>query len=240
MHRKSFLTASLSILAAAVSHAAFIPVNLSGTTQYDGWYSMTRAAYPAYATNLGGVGTLPTYASDWPAAFGSNTVDSGDALFNKTAGSSSGFATTGSYQSFGAASFLVYDTTVVSNLQTIVFQIEANYDAAGGFASGVVPALFINGEVTGLAADYTKYIANSGVYNPTYATYSYQWDLSDIATPITSFSINWNGPASNGQITAMQLNQGSEFTQVVPEPSTWALISIAAIGALFMARRRLA
>lgn len=227
--------------AAAPARADFLDVNLPGTTQHDEWSNLTRAGYPAYATNSGGVGTLPSYASAWPAPFASNTGVTGDAVFNKTSGSGA-FAGAGLYQAGSTGSFSVGDTSALLNLGTIVFQLESNYDEAPGtsqFLNGVVPTLFLNGGSTGIAADYTQYLPDAGLYLATNSIYAYQWDLSGFSDPVTSFSINWNGPSSSGQITGMQLDQGSQFAQTVgvPEPSA-AILGLAPLGLLLGRRRR--
>lgn len=141
MHINSFLIASISLLAAAVSQAAFLPVNFSGPSYYDGWSNMTASEYPSFALPF-----MPTYKSDWPAPFGSNTIGSGTARFNKTLGSSAGFTGVGGvFQANAPASFYVYDTYNLVDLKTIVFQLEVNYDARGGFADGVVLLSFSTG-----------------------------------------------------------------------------------------------
>lgn len=232
----------LLLAAAASAHGAFISVSLPGSTQYDGWFDMKRAVYPDYATPAGGVGNLPSYTSAWPAPFLSNTGSSGDAIFNKVSGSA-GFAGAGVYQGGSTASFTVYDTTALLNLETIVFQLEANYDGAPGgapFRDGVVPTLYLNGGSTGIPATYTQYLPAAGTYLPTNSIFAYQWDLSAETASITSFNIDWNGPLSAGQITGMQLNQGSVFSQAVglpvPEPAA-ALLGFLSAGLMGMRRR---
>lgn len=239
----STLTALVALAATLPAHADFLDVNLSGTTQYDAWSGLTRANYPAYATNSGGTGTLASYTAAWPAPFASNTGASGDAVFNKTSGSGA-FAGAGLYQAGGTGVFSVGDTSALPGLGTIVFQLESNYDEASAttpFLNGVVPTLFLNGGSTGIAADYTQYLPDAGLYLATNSIYAYQWDLSSFLDPVTSFSINWNGPASSGQITGMQLDQGSQFAQVVgvPEPSP-ALFGLAPLGLMLGRRRRTA
>lgn len=231
-------------LAAVSARADYLPVVLPGLTDHDGWNSLTRASYPDYATQSGGVGTLPSYTSAWPAPFDSNIAGSGDALFNKVSGSGS-FAGAGVYQGGGTAAFSISDNTVPGNLGTLIFQLESNYDEASSatpFLNGGVPTLFLNGGGTGITADFSQYLPDAGVNLPSNSIYAYQWNLSSFADPITSFSINWNGPASSGQITGLQLDQGAQFAQVVgiPEPSAAMLLGALPLGLLITRRRRAA
>ncbi len=239
---KTSLASAVLLLSPAVAGAAFLSVNLPGTTQYDGWSGMTRANYPAYATPSNGVGTLASYTSTWPAPFASNTGITGDAVFTKVSGSAA-FAGAGPYQAGSTATFSVGDSSALNGLSTIVFQLEANYDETGGaaFLNGGVPTLYVNGGSTGIPASSTAYFLDGGVYLATNSIHAYQWDLTALGTPVTSFNIQWNGPASSGQITGMQLNQGTQYAQIVgapvPEPGA-ALLALTAATGLLARRRR--
>lgn len=233
------------VASAAPLSAAYIDVssfNL-GTTSYDGWgkaseptTTLTRANYPDYATASGGVGTLPSYTSPWAQPLGSNTLGSGDAVFNKTSGSGA-FAGAGLYQAGGAASFTVSDATALAGISTIVFQMEVNYlDTGASFADTNV-SLLINGVTySPTYANYFSQVAGDAAVLASNKIYAYQWDLTGV-TGVGSFALNWDGPSSSGQITSMQLTQGSSFTQVVPEPSAVLLGSMAA-GFLVLRRRK--
>ncbi|MDB6079842.1 MAG: hypothetical protein JWO82_3589 [Akkermansiaceae bacterium] len=236
--------AALAATAAPLS-AAYIDVssfNL-GTTSYDGWgkaseptTTLTRANYPDYATSSGGVGTLPSYASPWAQPLGSNTAGSGDALFNKTSGSGA-FAGAGLYQAGGTGSFSVSDSTALTGLSTVVFQMEVNYLDTGASFSDTAVSLVINGiTYTPAFSTYFSQSAGDAAVLASNKIFAYQWDLTGVAG-VSSFAVNWDGPSSSGQITSLQLTQGTTFTQVVPEPSAAFLGSIAA-GLLVLRRRR--
>lgn len=67
--------------------------------------------------------------------------------------------------------------------------------------------------------------------------YGFQWDLSAY-TGVQSFNITWSD-VEHSQLYAFQLDQSSEFNQVVgavPEPSTWAM-AVLGCSAAFVVRR---
>lgn len=225
---------ALFFAAAACSHGAFIAVSLPGTTQYDGWEELTATAQPAYSS-----AALGSANAAWPEAFGSNAAGSGDALFNKISGGGY-FASSGVYQGFsGSGSYTVYDSTALAGLATVVLQFEANYGVGAAPAIGEQPTIYLNGSTTGIAATYTETLLEAGVKVPANSIFAFQWDLSGESTPITSFHIDWTGPSAHGQITGIQLNQGSTFSQVlgVPEPAS-ALLGFASLALAGLRRRR--
>lgn len=81
----------------------------------------------------------------------------------------------------------------------------------------------------------------NGPFGPvTVNTFAYQWDLSSVACPITSFDVEYTLDGTSGQIYAMQLDQGDSFAaQAVPEPGAFAaLAGTVALGFAAAGRRR--
>lgn len=247
MQSTIFRTMAALVASAGLTTAATIDVGLSGTTSEDGWYNLTSA-------NFSGYGSFPGSGA-WPSPIGSNTPGSGDAELNKTAGAaylagegiySGGYSATANTS---GASFLASDSTVVAGLQTVVFQIEIVQAYGYDFYNNVLPTLSYNGGNQKIAADYNAILGQyqNGTFEtpdgiqPLYVTlYGLQWDLSGITTPITSVEITWT-TVQHSVIYSAQLDQSSTFTQVVPEPSTYALIGLGLGALLFMRRiRRLA
>lgn len=247
MQPKLLRTLAALLATAGLATAATIDVGLTGTTSKDGWYNLTSA-------NFTGYGSFPGSGA-WPSPIESNTPGSGDATLNKTAGAaylggegvySGGFSGTANTS---GASFLASDSTVVDGLKTVVFQIEIVQAYGYDFYNNVLPTLSYNGGNQQITAGYTKILSQyqNGTFEtpdgtqPLYVTlYGLQWDLSSISTPITSLEITWT-TVQHSVIYAAQLDQSNTFTQVVPEPSTYALIGLGLGALLFMRRiRRLA
>jgi len=142
----------------------------------------------------------------------------------------------------------VIDTTPVSGLANVVFQIQIGeiwgYDFWDGDGDGAsdLPLLSYNGGAQNLPATYaaiTHQIQNDTYDTPTgeepvyINTHLLQWDLSSVAEPITEFSISFSG-VQHAQVYAMRLDQSDTFS-VVPEP---AALGLCGIGMLLLRRRR--
>jgi hypothetical protein len=77
---------------------------------------------------------------------------------------------------------------------------------------------------------------DSSVFAGTYYAFTYQWDLSGIEETITSITIT--APIIiHSSTTEAQIDIGSDFVQVIPEPSGLALLSLG-LGSFFIRRRR--
>lgn len=253
MKYTSSLVLSAALLALApVASAALTSIALPGTTDNDTWSSTSltigaNSGFPGYPGN-----------GAWPSGIGSST--GGDATLNKTANGSGGGpypASAGIY--YGGFSstpntnggiLAVTDTTPLSGLSTIVFQIEIGEAFAYDFYNGVLPTLSFNGGSQNLAATYTSLFSQqftgtiqmpSGLENLYLNTYALQWDVSSLG-PITSFSVSFTG-VQHAQLSGLQLDQGTGVPQgsvlpaAVPEPSSLAFLA-ASLGLLARRRRR--
>lgn len=205
-----FILISLGLpLSAAVS------INLPGGTESASWVlNSTNYGAPNFPTSFGTAGN--TWGSD--ALPGSGTAS---ALLNKVAGGGA-FYPTYLYTSGVPGSFHIFDSSPQASLQTIVFQ--------GNMSADVLPLLNYNGGTQSIAATYFYLADNATGYDD----YVYQWDLSGVAVPITSYDIQFGAHFAS---TSFTINTGDSFSQVVPEPSS-ALLGAAAIALTFIRRRR--
>lgn len=240
-----------------------IDPQLPGQTSYDGWLpfwnedngkwtsSLARTYNPGYPGHPG--------SDPWPNPITSKQGSAGhDAGLMKIADGTDGGAYPGSSSLyFGGFSSVVnnfggtvsvFDDTPVANLATVVFQIDIGeiwlYDFYDSDNDGNVdlPVLNYNGGTQRLEATLAEILGQvqRGTHmtpngpEPVYInTYLLQWDLTGIAEPITSFSIEFSA-VEHAQVYAMRLDQSDTYTPI-PEPT---MLSAAAGALLLLGRRR--
>lgn len=251
MKLKLQLTALAVILSGGSLFAQdFIDPGFTGTTSYDQWGGFNSTSYPGY----GGYGSTAA----WPAPIGSNIGASGDATLNKVSGYGYPGTTAGAnyiYSSlFGGqaantnpaiavGTFSITDTTPVAGLETVMFQIQvSSWTSIGNpFPSGSpYPLLSYNGGAQNLWSNNLALLYR-GEFSNEYGTgitdvWAFQWDLRDIPEEITSFTFTWS-VTNHAQQYQMRVDQGSEYVQAVPEPSTLGLFGLGAVGLAFLRRR---
>lgn len=249
MIRSFSLVLTLTCISAASVRADFIDVNLSGNTSYDGWDTFNSTAYPNYGGYPG--------TTVWPAPIGSSMAGSGDAALSKIGGS--GYPSTSTGQNYiystrsGAAAastdpsvvvgtFGLGDASPVADLETVVFQLRISYWTSLGqpFPTGVMPTISYNNGTQALPATLST-LVDSGPFSSTYGDgiaddWAFQWDLSGIQEPITSFQVNYS-VTNHAQQYEMRLDQSDAFAAVVPEPGSIGLVAMATF-ALAVCRRR--
>lgn len=204
--------AATGLAQANVTHENISDVN--GSVSFDAWNELNR-------NRTGGELTEAELA----AGTGSNVLGSGDAVFTRLSGSHypAGFGLYGSN-----SVFTFTDTTVASNITSLVFQgIINDFDAQFGAAPFTL-TLSLNGGSQALAATSVSSVLNGGVSD----LHTYAWDLTGFGGPITSYSLTLT--AGFSQVLALQVDQ----VAAVPEPSTYAMAiaGLALVGGL--ARRR--
>jgi hypothetical protein len=244
--KKLYLIFLMTILAVALSNAQIIDVNFGtgGTNRSSGWVGVNNQNYTGY-------GSFPGSAP-WPSPIRANQGITNPTL-NRTAGSPSGggpFLATDSIY-FGSFSQVpnalggtlrLSDTNPLSNLRTVVFQIQIG-EALGFdfFSPSGFPKLSLNGG-TSTFASFTNLVNRyqNGVFpspetgqdEPVYVnTWAYQWNLG--STPATSYNIDFSG-VTHSQVYALRLDTTSLVynTPVIPEPSVLGYIFFALVAFL--------
>jgi len=223
-------TLTFLLACASFSHAA-ITIDLPGNQETSGWNQLTHAN-PFWTTN--GYTTSYPGATLWPGSIAANMSGStGSAVFSKLAGNGY-FASASIYDGGGAGTYSVSDATPLSNLATVVFQLDVGTDI------GITPVLNFNGGAQALAPDFSTQVAGNyltldfgtGSMSPT-ENHAWQWDLTGLG--VTSYEVVW-GSLPNNHLTQYELNLSTSdsFTQVVPEPSALLL----SLGGLLLTLRR--
>lgn len=212
------------------------PLSIGSSNEFSGWENLNNAHFPQ--ANYGGEfpGTEPWFIPIDPNVTGSVLNSS----FTKVGGN--GYtATDGIYTPFGGGEFQVSSTSVVSGLETVIFQIDIG---DGDVPFNAIPTLSFNGGTQQLAAAYSMISPGSFVFvnlndpGPPMisSNHSFQWDLSSLG-PITSYTIDW-ATGNHTQVYGMQTHTGDSFTGfAIPEPSGEVLVGFTFLGLAFHRKR---
>jgi hypothetical protein len=242
------------ILTAASSFAQIVDVNFSGggVTSYSAWSNVN-------AFNYSGYGSFPGN-QPWPAPIVA-TEGASTASLNRIAGSPTGggpFLASesiyfGNFQQVPNAlggTLRILDSDPLFNLRTIVFQIQIG-EATGFdfFQPAGFPKLAFNSGV-GVNATFTNLVNRfqNGVFpspetgqdEPVYVnTWAYQWNFGS-GNSFETLNIDFSA-VTHAQVYDLRLDGTTVFqsTPVIPEPSTLALLVLAASGlAAYNVRKR--
>lgn len=247
--RKLILLLTGAVLFTTTAQAELSAFNLPGNSENYGW-SFTRDNYDP--------GTFGTQ-QDWTAL---STNQPGDTnVFLKQTGDTSD--TIGTSISNASADFdalnstgdglILSNTTPLVGIETIVLQLDYTRIELPPGSENIIPVLRIGGVLfdgDGLA-DFFLGTDLSNVPHPSprlagfgltvdAGQYAWQWDLRGVDLS-AGYAIEWDSPVepfTASSLRSMQLDEGTEFAQVVPEPSAYAaLCGALAIGFAFRCRR---
>jgi hypothetical protein len=234
MYRTMNLLQWISALSILLTNSlcAALSISLAGQSESARWASLSSANYPG----AGGTSAFfrPTVA--WPARIVGNGTPSSSATFFKESGGGY-FATSSVYDAGVAGTYSLADDSPLNGLQTIVLQLDV------GSVIGVAPVLHWNGGQQSMVAQF--YAMSSGSYSASSpdgivasSNHAWQWDLSSVQDPITSYQIVW-GSRTNDHLTQFEINvaASNQFTQVVPEPSA-LLLGLCSIFVCFRRQRK--
>ncbi|WAC19149.1 hypothetical protein OVA24_18135 [Luteolibacter sp. SL250] len=210
------------------------------------WNDLNASALPGY-------GGFPGFGA-WPSPISSQGAGDNSASLTKVSGAA--YPASGSIYFGGTlltpntngAQLSVNDSTPVSGLTTIVFQIQFGEAMGYDFYNNVEPVLSFTAGAQGgtsVAATYSGVISrfDNGTFDPGTGpeplytnTYGFQWDLSGITEPITGFNITFNG-VQHSSLYGMKLEQFDQNPggSLIPEPS-FALLG--GLGGLLLLRRK--
>lgn len=212
------------VLTGGAARAQFYEFSFPGDSSFDGWENMNYGTFVGY-------GNFPG-ASSWPGPAGSNQEGSGDAgLLRLTGGADTGGPFFASEALYFGSNFLepnrlggtlrISDSTPVTGLRTIVFQIQIGEAVGYDFhlPSGV-PLLKLNGGTIGVAPSSAVVLnryqnGTDPIFGePVFVNaWGFEWHLPE-SEDVTSFAIDFSAVA-HAQIYRMQLDQSSTVTSAV-------------------------
>ncbi|MFJ5445464.1 PEP-CTERM sorting domain-containing protein [Methylobacillus methanolivorans] len=206
------LLAVASLAQANATHDSFIDV--ANSVSFDGWNQLNRNRVDTNGN------AAPLTDAQLAAGTTGNVAGSGDAKLTLLSGS----YYPASFGLYGTAAIAFTDNTIASDISSIAFQGIINNFSGSDFGL----TLSYNGGNQAIAGTLVNFVDTSTAAD----YYYYTWDLSNLSTPISSYTLNFNIGFS--QSLAFQVDQ----VAAVPEPSTYAMLMLGLGAVGFAARRR--
>ncbi len=226
------LAAFLPLFLTTSANAA-IAINLPGNTETAGWQELGTSFAGNTWTADGFPTAFPLADNPWPSDIAPNAPGStSSATFGKSSGGGY-FASTSIYNAGSPGTHFLTNASPIAGISTLVVQFDLGSPLADA------PVFTYNGGTAGPAPEFALTAAGkftsgfTGEPAPT-TIHAWQWDLSDIPDPITDWNLDFS-TAPHGTIYEMRLDSGDTFAQVIPEPGTAAIASLAILTLL---RRR--
>jgi hypothetical protein len=220
-----------SILFLALSSASFAATSyvLPGNSE-TGFWDLNNTNY-----NPGNTPAYPVTGATSTPWGGPITASSTSATFTRVSGGGYFIGSgSGIYGSFSPVTYAISDAAPITDLATLVFQARMNLAPTS-------VTLSLNGAGTPILANFFYTApAGSGSFGPI-SDFGWQWDLSGIAEPITSYDITVEMPGNSliygNEAELTTIIAGDTFAQVIPEPSV-SLLGLAAITLNLLRHRR--
>ena len=200
----------------SLNASAAITYILPGASEQSTWI-LNNTNYPTATYRSFGTAAQPWGAAALP------TSGTSSATLEKVSGSgymsSAGFM----YTAGQIGNFRISDTSPLASMETLIFQggISAPFDRA--------PIFNYNGGTQAIAAQY--FLLSPGTPYPDRV---WQWDLTGIMDPLTSYEILFSGHVA---ATSLTIDVSNSYLQIIPEPST-GLLGISALVLTLICRRR--
>ena len=216
------------------------PTHVSADYKFSG---LDRNVYTTYP------GSLPGTAN-WPSPISANGGVTSVTLNRPSGGGSTDFlhdadGNGGIYSFMSNTNYMVTQTSPLSSLSSITFQLYMAQGSDPGATSNFyfgTPTLTLSLVGGGTATptlgtpSLSAGTTGSSAFGPTtLKNLTLNWDVSGVSTPVASYTVSFQ-TAQHAIAYGMDLTEVS--TQVVPEPSTWALLVAGFAGLLYFGHRR--
>lgn len=141
-----------------------------------------------------------------------------------------------------------FTASLLGDVKSVIFQIDIvrNPDFPD-VQNYVIPTLNFNGGSQSVAFNFGGQVADwatqsSPMGDVTAAVFAWQWDLSGFSEEITSISVTTDlivhaSTFSAGLSAADAIHHNAQIA-VIPEPSTYALLALSAVGLRYLRRQR--
>lgn len=239
-------------LISPLSYSQIINLNLGGTNSYSSWVDINSFNYTGYGSFPGN--------TPWPSPIRAKGGSTNSTL-NRIAGSPTGGGPFLASESIYFGNFAQVPNALggtlrlsnnfsLTNIRTLIFQVQIGEATGYDFFSPTgFPKLSLNGgsytsaRFTNLVNRYQNGVFPSpqtGQDEPVFVnTWAYQWNITN-TSPINNYIIDFSA-VTHAQVYELRWDSSSTIynNPVIPEPSTYALLTLGAIGlAGYLVRKR--